>query len=66
MGEKVTAIPYMLNSLEEVQSNTDEVIAYPAYAITRAMAKWTQGKSQPLKKIATNENQPRSQPKRTN
>ena len=55
MGEKVTAIPYMLNSLEEVQSNADEVIVYPAYAITRALAKWTQGKSQPLKKIATTE-----------
>ena len=55
MEEKATAIPYMLNSLVEVQSNTIEVIAYPTYAITRAMAKWTQGKNQPLKKITTTE-----------
>ena len=52
-GEKVTAIPYMLNSSEEVQSYTNEVMVYPACIVTRAMTKWTQGKSWPLEKVAT-------------
>lgn len=53
--EKVTAVPHMLNSPEEVQSHTNEVIVYPACAVTRAMAKQTQGESQPLEKVAITE-----------
>ena len=39
VGENVTAVPYTLNSPEEITDNTDEVIVYPACAVTRAMVK---------------------------
>ena len=52
-GEKVTAIPYMLNSQGEVQNCTDEVVVYPACAVTRTMTKRTQGESQPVEKVST-------------
>ena len=52
-GEKVTAIPYLLNSQGEVQNCTDEVMVYPACAVTTAMTKWTQGKSRPMEKVST-------------
>ena len=57
-GEKVTAVPYTLNSLEEITDNTDEVIVYPACAVTRPMAKDAQvarGESQSLGKISVTE-----------
>ena len=57
-GEKVTSVPYMLNSPEEIQDNTDEVMVYPACAITRAMTKQAQvdqSESQSLREKAVNE-----------
>ena len=54
----MTAVPYTLNSPEEITDNTDEVIVYPAYAVTRAMVKDAQvarGESRPLEKIAVTE-----------
>ena len=54
-GEKVTDIPYMLNSSKELLNYTNEVMVYPACAVTRAMTKWTQGKSWPLEKGSHNQ-----------
>ena len=43
----------MLNSQGEVQNCTDEVMVYPACAVTRAMTKRTQGKRWPVEKVST-------------
>ena len=48
VGGKVTALPYMINNPVEVQDHTQEVIVYPACAVTRAMATQT--------KVATTKN----------
>ena len=48
VGEKVAGVLYMLNSPKEVQGN----IVYPACAVTRAMAKRTEGESRSLEKVA--------------
>ena len=38
-GEKVTAVPHVLNNPEEVQSSTADPVVYLACALIRAMAK---------------------------
>ena len=41
-GEKVSAVPHMLNNPEKVQCSTADPVVYPACAVIRAMAKQAQ------------------------